>query len=175
MVRRSRLLKCLEVATDTFGGEPLTIELPYSAGLVTRITIRHGVCADQRETVLVLIDGMNRNLPAIDVMAEGALRSILATVNIRMTVLAIGRYVGKNRIDVALLAAHIAMHSKKRKAGLAVIELGLAANGAPRRDRVALLAGDHQRTMRALRLRGSSRFLLRECEGRHVKHEGREK
>jgi hypothetical protein len=175
MVGRSRLLKCFQVATDTLGGQALAIELAYGAGFVARITIRHRVGADQRKTVLMLVDGMDGHLPAIDLVAEVALCSVLATVDVSMTILAIAPDAGKNGIDVAVLAAHIAVQATQRKTGLAVIELRLAANRPPCRDGVALLAGNLQRTVRTLRLRSGQRFPLRECAGGKVKYQEREK
>jgi hypothetical protein len=78
---------------------------------VTRITVGYGVRADQRKTVLVLIDGMNGNLPAGDAVTEVALRSVFAPVNVRMTVLAIASHVGEYGIHVAFLAGHVGMQA----------------------------------------------------------------
>jgi hypothetical protein len=175
VVGRSRLLKCFQVATDALGGQALAIELAYSAGFVAGITIRHRVGANQRKTILMLVDGMDRHLPAIDLVAEVAFRSVFAPVDVSMTILAIAPDVGKNGIDVAVLAAHIAVQATQRKTCLAVIELKLAANRPPCRNGVALLAGDGQRTVGTLRLRSGQRLPLRECAGGKVKYQEREK
>lgn len=174
MIGRSRLLKCFQVATDTLGREPLAIELAHGAGLVARITIRDGMSPDQRKTVLVLVDGVHRNLPPRDFVAEVALRSILAAMNVGVAILAIRAHARKNRIDMALLAAHVAVHAKEREAGFAVIKLGLTANRLPCRDGVAFFASDFQRAMRTFGFRSDSPLLCK-SGGRQLRDQERDK
>ena len=132
MVGRSRLLKRSHVATNTLGRQPLPVELPHGASFVARITVGHRVSANQRKTILMFVDGMHGDLPATDPMTDVTLRSVPAAVNIGMTILAIASDIRKDWIDVALLAAHIAMHAAQREASLAMIEFGFAADRPPR-------------------------------------------
>jgi hypothetical protein len=116
---------------------------------VARIAVRYSVRADQGKTVLVFIDGMNGNLPAGDAVTEVALRSVFAPVDIGVTVLAIASHVGENWIRVAFLAGHVGMQAAQRKAGLAMIEVGLRENWPPRGNGVTFLTGNFELTMRA--------------------------
>jgi hypothetical protein len=47
------------------------------------------VSADQRESILMLIDVVNGNLPTIGVVAEFTLRAVLAAMKIGVAVLAL--------------------------------------------------------------------------------------
>lgn len=153
----------------------MAIELPNSAGRVARITVRHGVSANQRETILMLIDGMNGDLPATHLMAKLTLRSVSPPVNVGVAILAIVTNIGKYRVDVAFLAADVGMHAAKWKRSFAVIEFRLASNRPPRRNRVAFLARNLQWAMGTLRLGGSMRLLLRQYNGSELRQQKREK
>src|ERR1700693_4098134 len=117
---------------------------------MTGIAVHHSMGADQRETVLVLVDGMNGHFPAVDSVAEVALRSILPSVQIGVAILAVAPYVGKRRIDVTLLARHSGMHTAQGVTGSAVIEFRLAANRTPGRGTVTLLTSYVQHAMRTV-------------------------
>ena len=123
--------------------------------------------ADERKAILMLIDGVNGHLPSGDLVAELALRAISAAVNVGMAVLTIGADVCENRVDVTSLAAHAAVQTEQRKTGLGVIEIGLFTNRSPLRNRVALSAGDLERTMRTFGFRGEFGF-LREGDCRYL-------
>ena len=84
--------------------------------------------ANQRKAILMLIHGVNGNLPAVHPVAEIALNSILSAVQIGMAVLAISADIGEDRIYVALFAAHIDMHAAQGIPGFSVIKFGLGAN-----------------------------------------------
>jgi len=76
------------MAADTLGRKAEAIELPDGSYFVTSVTIHGRVSSDQRKAILVLIDVVGGNLPAIRVMAEFTLRTVLATMQISVTVLA---------------------------------------------------------------------------------------
>jgi hypothetical protein len=57
------------MTADAFRREPETVELSYGSHLVTGIAIHDSVRADQRKPILVLIDVVDRNLPAVRVVA----------------------------------------------------------------------------------------------------------
>jgi hypothetical protein len=149
MVRRSCLLVRGQMATVTSRGQPLAIELPHGADLVARITVCNRVGADERKTVLVLVDGMNGNLPPIHPVVKVALRPVFPPMKISVAILATAPHVGKNRIDVTFLARHFRVQAAQRVPGLAVIKVRFAADRSPGRGGVALLTSDFQRSVRA--------------------------
>ena len=69
MVRRRSLFEVPGMTTDTFRREPEPVELSHGSHLVTGIAIHDSVRADQRKPILVLIDVVDRNLPAVRVVA----------------------------------------------------------------------------------------------------------
>jgi hypothetical protein len=53
---------CIEgfrMATVALGGKPEAVELPNGPHLVARIAVHHGVRANQRKTILMLVDVMD--------------------------------------------------------------------------------------------------------------------
>ena len=95
----------------------------------------------------MLIDVVDGDLPAIDPVAQVALGSVLAAVQVGVTILALTAHVGENRIDVALLTGHPGVHASQRVRRLAVIKLGILADWHPGRGRVAILARSLERTV----------------------------
>jgi hypothetical protein len=77
------------VAADALGGESEAVELSDCADLVAGVAVYGCVSADQREAILVLIDVVNRNLPAIGVVAEFAFSTVLAPMQIGVSILAL--------------------------------------------------------------------------------------
>lgn len=106
MVRRARLAECVHVATDTLGGETKAIKLADSANFMARIAIHHRVSADQRKPVLMLIDIVNRHLPAVGIVAKLAFRTIFPTMQISVAVLALVRNIAEVKVGVAIHALH---------------------------------------------------------------------
>lgn len=81
------LAKCTQMAAHAFGGEPEPIELADGTNLVAGVAVDGGMTSDERKSILMLIDVVNGDLPAIGVVAEFTLRSILAAMQIRVAVL----------------------------------------------------------------------------------------
>ena len=104
---------------------------------------------NQRKTILVLLDLLDGNLPALDAVTLLAIGAELALVNVGVTVGALGRNVGKYRLGVALSASDFLVHATKRVTGLVVVELRNAADGFPAAEGMAILAGDVQVSVRA--------------------------
>jgi hypothetical protein len=69
MVRRHSLVEVLNMTTNALGRKPKAIELSNGSHLVTGIAIHDSVRADEGKAILVLIDVVDRNLPAVRVMA----------------------------------------------------------------------------------------------------------
>ena len=96
----------------------------------------------------MLIDVVDRNLPAIDSMAEIALRAVFSAVQVGVTILALPADVGEHGIDMTLLAEHLGVQAAQGIARFVVIELGTLANGHPSHRRMAILARGLQRAVR---------------------------
>jgi hypothetical protein len=157
----------------TSRGQSLAVELPHGPGFVTRIAVHGSVRADQWKTVLMLIDGMDRNLPAIDPMAKLALRSVFPPVKVGMAILAVAAHVAEHRIDVAFLARHFRMHAAQGIPSLVVIKLGLAADRSPCGGGVTLLARNFQRAMGTAHGRSGSGLRQQRRTRRHLEQQER--
>ena len=64
------------------------------------------MCADQRETVIVILDLRQRNLPALHAVALFATRAELPFMNVGVAVRTLGAYVGEYRLGVTLSTGH---------------------------------------------------------------------
>jgi hypothetical protein len=62
-------------------------------------------------------------------MTQVALRSVLAAVNIGMTLLALLAYIREHWIRIAFLALHFRMQAAQRKTGFGVLDSGMARMG----------------------------------------------
>jgi len=117
----------------------------------------------------MLIDVVNRNLPAIDAMAQIALGTVFSTVQVCVTILALPADIGEHGIEMAFLAEHLGVHAAQGICRLVVIELGILADGHPGGRRMAILARNVEwsvRTSAGLSLSGSRRN-----EGQSEDHE----
>ena len=93
--------------------------------LVALIALHQGMGAHQGEAILVVLDILDRHLPALDRVAALAVGSELAPMNVRVTIRALGAYLLEHHVRVALRACNLGMHSAQRVARLVVIELGI--------------------------------------------------
>src|ERR1700756_3529878 len=91
-----RINKVLLVAGEALGRKPL--ELAYGSALMTGIAIHRRVRADQREPVEVLINLLNRNMPAPDRVALLAVRPHLALVDVGVAVCALRTHIRKDHL-----------------------------------------------------------------------------
>jgi hypothetical protein len=140
MVGCGGFAKRIPVAADALCREPEAIELPNRAHFVARVTVHRRMSADQRKPILVLIDVVDRNLPAVGVVAEFALRPILAAMKIRVAVLTFSRGTAKNQVRVAIDTVHDGVTPAQRKSGLRVFEFQLGAEWLPALGSMAILA-----------------------------------
>ena len=151
MIRYFRLIESLGMAVVAIGGESEAIELPYRSHLVAGIAVHHGMGPDQGKAVLVLVDVVDGDLPAIGVVAQLALGAILAAMQIGMAILALVGSVGEIEIGVTVTAGDRGMPAAERKSRLGVIEFDLALDDLPVRGGVAGNARHVEVAMRALR------------------------
>ena len=106
---RLRLLEISRVTGDTSGGKPL--ELPDRRALMTVFALQGCVRSQQREAVLVILDLLHGDIPALNGVTLRTIRAHLSLVHVDMTVLAIFPDIGENGFHVALRALHFFMHT----------------------------------------------------------------
>jgi len=104
--------------------------------------------AKKRKTILVIINLLYRNLPALHGVTLRTIRPHLALVNIGVAILASLSHVGEYRLGMALRAGHLFMHAAKRILSLIVVEFGNRADWPPACGRVAILARYGKGTVR---------------------------
>lgn len=145
MIRIARFAELIAMATYTIRGETEAVELPYRANLVARITIRDGVRPDERKPILVLIDVVNRDLPAIWVMAQFTFRPVLSPVEIRVAVLTFFWNIAEVEIGVTVHTRYFRVPPPQRESGLRVLELHIRSQWLPSLLRVTLVARNVER------------------------------
>lgn len=126
-----------------------------SRALVTAVAVDRGMGSGERETVVVLLNLLHRDLPAQNCVALLAVCSQLPPMDVGVAVLASLSHVGESRFDVALDAVYRPVHATQRIAGLIVIEFRNGANRLPGIGGMAVLARDIQVAVRAVRAPGS--------------------
>ena len=138
MVRIRRLLKILQVARCASCRE--TLELPNCGALVTILTLDRGVSPQERESILVILDLLDGDIPTEHRVTPCAIGSHLPLVNIGVAVLALLANIGKYRLDVALRTLHFFVHTPKWITCLIVVELWHGADRAPSAGGMAVFA-----------------------------------
>jgi hypothetical protein len=141
-----RLLKIRLVAGNASGGKSLV--LPDRRTLVAVIALHGGVSAKERETVLVILELLDGDVPALDGVTLSAVGAHLAIVNVGVAILAVLPDIRENRFDVTLRALHVFVHAAEGVFGFAMIKLGISANGAPTGGGVAVFARDGESAVR---------------------------
>src|SRR5579863_3705304 len=142
MVGRRRHIVVLCVTTEALCRETESIELANSSDLVAGVTVNRRVGANEGETVLMLIDVVDGNLPAIRVVAEFALSSVLSAMKVSVAVLALIRGVRELEVGMAIAAPHSGVAPSQREAGLRVIEADLGGKDLPVLSSMTSLAGN---------------------------------
>lgn len=146
------LAKSVYVTAHAFGGEPEAVELADRADLVAGVAVNGRMSADQRKSILMLVDVVNGNLPTIGVVAEVALGAILAAMQIGVAVLALDGGVAEIEVLVAVGALHFGVPATQRKLGFRMVEFKFGAQRLPALSVVTLLASDLELvTVRALK------------------------
>lgn len=128
-------------------------ELPAGRAFVTGIAVHSSVRPKQREAVLMLMNRVERNVPALHRVALLALRSKLPAMYVGVAVGTFVANVGENQADVTLAAFHFFVHAAQRIFCPVVIKLRNIADGLPTGEAVAVLAGLLQVAVRAARHR----------------------
>jgi len=115
--------------------------------LVAIVALHRGVRTEQRKTVLVLLDLVDGNLPAINRVALRAIGADFPKVNIRVAICAIFPHVGEHRLRVAFQTANFLVLSTERISGFVVIEFQHRAYRTPGRRGVTVFARNRQRSV----------------------------
>ncbi len=118
---------------------------------MTFIALDSGVCAKEREAILVIFYLLDGRVPAPDRMALRTVGAKFATMNICVTVGAVLADVCENRLNVALCTANLFVHPAQRIGSLVMVELHVAADGPPAVGRVAVFARDGEGAVGATR------------------------
>ena len=148
------------------------LKLAVGGILMAGLTINRRVRPSQRETIIVLLNLLDRNRPAAHRMALLAIRAQLPLVNVGMAVLAALPNICEYELDVALHASDGLVHAAQRISRLIVIELRHGADGPPRISGVAVLARHIQIAMRTVRTCGLRSRLLRKYKRHQQQHRG---
>lgn len=149
MVGIRSLLELCRVTAEAVGGESL--ELAHGRTLMAAVALQQRVRPHQRKAVEMLLDVLHGNPPAPYVVAVLATGSELPAMDIGVAVGAFHARVREHQIAVALPATHSFVHAAQGELGLVVVKLRNVADGLPRREGVAVLAGEIQVAMRAAR------------------------
>jgi len=124
---------------------------------MTLLTLHYGVRSQQRKSVEMLLNRLDRHLPAENRVALRAVGAELSAVNVSVAIGAVLANVGKNRLGVASRAGYFFVHAAKRVPRGVVVEFGNGADGGPACVRVTIFAGNGHGTVRTptrLPLRG---------------------
>jgi len=116
--------------------------------LVAVVALQQCMRTDQRETILMIANLLERCLPALHRVAALAVGSELPTMNVGVAIGAARAYVLECQAEMALGTRDFCMHTAQRIPGLVMIELRIRANRFPTRVAVALHAGNRNRPVR---------------------------
>ena len=106
------------------------------------------MCTDQRKAVLVILNILDPDRPPAGGMALLAAPAELPAVDVRMACRTRSAHVAEDHADVALRATDGLVHPAQREPRLAVVKFGDGAYRFEAGERVAILTGHGQRTMR---------------------------
>jgi len=102
----------------------------------------------KRKTILVIVDLLYGNLPALHGVTLRAIRPHFPLVNIGVTILTRLSDVGEDWFGMALRAGHLLMQTAQRVRGFIVVEFWNGADRLPACGSVAILAGYGQGAVR---------------------------
>jgi len=104
------------------------------------LALDYSVGAEQRKSVEVLLDRLDRHLPAEYGMALGAVLAKLSAMNVGVTIGAVLANLGENRPGVATCAGYFFVHAAKRIPRRVMVEFRNGANRSPACVGVAIFA-----------------------------------
>jgi hypothetical protein len=107
-----------------------------------------GMRAEERKSVEVLRNRLDRYLPAENCVALGAIGAELTAVNIRVAIGTILANVGENRLHMAARAGDFFVHAAKGVTRGVMVKFGNGANRGPACARVAIFTGNVECSVR---------------------------
>jgi hypothetical protein len=131
-----------------FASSGKTQVISDGSGFVALLAFHDGMRAEERKSVEVLRNRLDRYLPAENRVALGAIGAELTAVNIRVAIGTILANVGENRLHMAARAGYFFVHAAKGVTRGVVVKLGNGANRGPTCARVAIFAGNVQCSVR---------------------------
>jgi len=149
------------IAIGRHGGE-----FAQRAILVACVAIHRRMRSQQREPVVMLLDLLDLDVPALHRVAFLAICSELPLMNVGVALRTLPSNIGKHRLGVALHAGHALVHSAQGEARRVVIKFWNRADRFPALQRMAVLAGNIERAVRAPGC-GRRLRLTRRCPLRH--------
>jgi len=174
-VIQNRCLEILLVAGNAGRGQAGV--LTRGCALVAGFAVDQGMRADERETVLVVFDRLNGEVPSLYRVAVFAIGAHLPAMDVGMAVCAMLGHLFENQVHVALGAGNLLVHAAQRVAGKVVIELRHGADRLPTCVGMAVLTWDSDRSMRIdhlgpglIRLRVHRLYLLHQEAGQKRQH-----
>lgn len=114
--------------------------MTYRRAGMTGIAWDGGVRTKKREAVLVVLHLLRREIPTLDGMALGAIRSHLTAMNVGVAIRTILSDVGKDRLDVTLHALHFFVEPAQRISCFVVIKFWNGSDRTPARRCMAIFA-----------------------------------
>ena len=118
-----------------------TRELAHRRAGMAGDAVERGMGPEERKTILVVLDVLDRDAPSLHGVTFLAASSELAAMQVGVAVHAFRPHIRKYGICVAGLAIQLGVSSAKRKGSLVVVEYRKASYGRPAGFGVAILAG----------------------------------
>ena len=115
---------------------------------MTLLALHHGMRAEQRKSVEMLLYRLDGHPPSENRVALRAVGAELTAMNVGVTIGARLSNVGENRFGVTGRAGYFFMHAAKRIPRGVVLEFGNGADGGPACVRVAVFARNSEGAVR---------------------------
>ena len=124
-----------------------SFELPDRSAFVALCALHHGMRANQREAVLMVLDRVYRDLPTLYRVAALAVCAELTAMNVCVAIRALLADIFEDQAGMTLVAAYFFVHAAQGIPRLVMVELGVGSNWLPTCVSVAILTRDRERTM----------------------------
>jgi hypothetical protein len=117
-------------------------KLPGRRVLVTVFALQQGMRPNQGKSILVVLNRLQRNLPAFYGVAICAIGAKLTPMDVGVTIRALRTYVLENQVRVALAATHVLVHAAQGISSKVVIEFRICSDRFPTAVGMTICAWD---------------------------------